>query len=271
MPPILRVSALKKVYGKKDPFVAVDGISFFLKPGEILGLLGPNGSGKTTTLYTLMSILNSPEISIVTIEDPIEYAISCAKQIQVNPKTGLTFANGLRSILRQDPNIITVGEIRDSETARIATNTALTGHLLLSTLHTNDASTTLPRLLDMGIEPYLVASTVRIAIGQRLVRKICIHCKEKNILASQHFSTHSYHGKGCVHCHGSGYSGRISINEVLVSTEAIRTAIINKASASELRLLAQRNGMTTMFQDGMKKVESGQTTTEEVLRVIHEE
>ena len=152
------------------------------KPNGMILATGPTGSGKTTTLYTLIKMLNSPDVSIVTIEDPIEYAVDNIEQIQVNPHKGLTFANGLRSILRQDPNIIMVGEIRDAETASIAVNTALTGHLLLSTLHTNDAATTLPRLLDMGIEEYLVASTVNIAIGQRLVRKICEQCKEKEVL-----------------------------------------------------------------------------------------
>ena len=149
------------------------------KPYGMILATGPTGSGKTTTLYTIIKMLNSPEVSIITIEDPIEYAVNDIEQIQVNPRTSLTFANGLRSILRQDPNIIMVGEIRDAETANIAVNTALTGHLLLSTLHTNDSATTLPRLLDMGIETYLVASTVSIAIGQRLVRKICDHCKEE--------------------------------------------------------------------------------------------
>jgi type II secretory ATPase GspE/PulE/Tfp pilus assembly ATPase PilB-like protein len=215
---------------------------------------GPTGSGKTTTLYTLIKMLNSPEVSIVTIEDPIEYAIDDIEQIQVNNQKGLNFANGLRSILRQDPNIVMVGEIRDAETASIAVNTALTGHLLLSTLHTNDAATTLPRLLDMGIEEYLVASTVNIAIGQRLVRKICEHCK----------------GKKCEKCNHSGYLGRICINEILVADEAIREAILRKSSADEIRKIATSSGMTTMLEDGMQKVKAGITTMEEILRVIHE-
>ena len=245
---------------------------------------GPTGSGKTTTLYTLIKMLNSSEVSIVTIEDPIEYAIDEIEQIQVNAKAGLTFANGLRSILRQDPNIIMVGEIRDSETAGIAVNTALTGHLLLSTLHTNDAATTLPRLLDMGIEEYLVASTVSIAIGQRLVRKVCENCKEKikitdamraaltktpyaKLLAKTEYV---YYGKRCQECSMSGYSGRICINEVLVADNEIREAILKKSSANEIRKIAIKNGMTTMFEDGFKKVEAGLTTIEEILRVIHE-
>ncbi len=245
---------------------------------------GPTGSGKTTTLYTLIKMLNSPGVSIVTIEDPIEYAVGNIEQIQVNNHKGLTFANGLRSILRQDPNIIMVGEIRDSETANIAVNTALTGHLLLSTLHTSDAATTLPRLLDMGIEEYLVASTVSIAIGQRLVRKNCEYCKEKQLITTdmrdslngtvfgklaQSLDEVSC-GKGCDKCNHSGYSGRICINEVLVADEKIREAILRKASAEELKKIAISNGMTTMLEDGLYKVELGLTTIEEILRVIHE-
>ncbi|MEK7564057.1 MAG: GspE/PulE family protein [Patescibacteria group bacterium] len=245
---------------------------------------GPTGSGKTTTMYTLIKMLNSPEVSIITIEDPIEYAVDEIEQIQVNARCGLTFANGLRSILRQDPNIIMVGEIRDAETASMAVNTALTGHLLLSTLHTNDAATTLPRLLDMGIEEYLVASTVSIAIGQRLVRKICSNCKEKitithamkESLAGTPYSAllfnndFVYKGKGCETCGNSGYKGRICINEVLVADTEIREAILRRASANEIKKIAIKNGMTTMFEDGFQKVKNGLTTVEEVLRVIHE-
>jgi type IV pilus assembly protein PilB len=254
------------------------------KPNGMILATGPTGSGKTTTLYTMIKMLNSPEVSIVTIEDPIEYAVSDVEQIQVNARTGLTFANGLRSILRQDPNIIMVGEIRDPETASIAVNTALTGHLLLSTLHTNDAATTLPRLLDMGIETYLVASTVNIAIGQRLVRKICEHCKEKIDVTSalkESFSNTAiskliqdekklFKGKGCDKCNLSGYIGRICINEVLVADDEIREAILRKASSSEIRKIAIKNGMTTMLEDGFRRIKNGETTIEEVLRVIHE-
>ncbi len=254
------------------------------KPHGMILATGPTGSGKTTTLYTMIKLLNSPEVSIVTIEDPVEYAVPDIEQIQVNARTGLTFANGLRSILRQDPNIIMVGEIRDPETAGIAVNTALTGHLLLSTLHTNDAATTLPRLLDMGIETYLVASTVNIAIGQRLVRKICDHCKEavemtaaiKESLKSNSLSRlvvegeTLYHGRGCDKCNNSGYRGRICINEVLVADDEIREAILRKASASELKKIAVKNGMTTMLEDGFRRARMGDTTFEEVLRVVHE-
>jgi type II secretory ATPase GspE/PulE/Tfp pilus assembly ATPase PilB-like protein len=254
------------------------------KTSGMILVTGPTGSGKTTTLYTLVKMLNNPGRSIVTIEDPIEYAVSDIEQIQVNPKAGLTFASGLRSILRQDPNIIMVGEIRDSETAGIAVNTALTGHLLLSTLHTNDAPTTLPRLLDMGIEEYLVSSTVSLIIGQRLARKICEHCKEKvKFTKSENESLEDsplgdaieddeifYKGKGCDECNGSGYSGRICVNEVLVANEKIKEAILRKATALDIKKLAKNQGMTTMIEDGLHKVREGLTTFEEVLRVIHE-
>ncbi|TSC70183.1 MAG: general secretion pathway protein E [Parcubacteria group bacterium Gr01-1014_46] len=268
-------------FSKSDRKKIMDAIR---KPSGMILSTGPTGSGKTTTLYTLIKILNSPEVSIVTIEDPIEYAINGVEQIQVNTRSGLTFANGLRSILRQDPNIIMVGEIRDNETASIAVNTALTGHLLLSTLHTNDAATTLPRLLDMGIEEYLVASTVSIAIGQRLVRKICSNCKKKWTIPDSLKESLSgtpfekllnkkqwfYEGMGCEQCDGNGYKGRISINEVLVADETIKEAILRKAPASEIKKIAIARGMTTMIEDGFHKVESGLTTLEEVLRVIQE-
>ena len=259
-------------------------ITALKKPNGMILATGPTGSGKTTTLYTMLKMLKSPEISIITIEDPIEYAIEEVKQIQVNARTGLSFANGLRSILRQDPNIIMVGEIRDSETANISVNTALTGHLLLSTLHTNDAATTLPRLLDMGIEEYLVASTVSIAISQRLVRKICPDCKENlemNESARESLAKTAlvkmikkdqkiFRGKGCDKCNQSGYVGRVAINEVLVADNVIREAILRKASAAELRNIATKHGMKTMLEDGFSKAEEGLTTIEEILRVTHE-
>lgn len=255
------------------------------KPTGMILATGPTGSGKTTTLYTVIKMLNSAEVSIVTLEDPIEYAVSGIEQIQVNHNAGLTFANGLRSLLRQDPDIIMVGEIRDPETASIAVNTALTGHLLLSTLHTNDAATTLPRLMEMKVEPYLVASTVNIAIAQRLVRRICEKCKEKvdmtdavkETVASLALSQPPkstvtlYKGKGCDDCNGSGYRGRITISEVLVSDGPVRDAILNRAPASEIRRIAIENGMTTMLDDGFTKASEGKTTLEEVLRVVSHE
>ncbi len=258
------------------------------RPHGMILSTGPTGSGKTTTLYTLVKMLNTKGISIVTIEDPIEYAISGITQIQINQRSGLSFSQGLRSILRQDPNIIMVGEIRDAETAGIAVNTALTGHLLLSTLHTNDASTTLPRLLDMGIDAYLVASTVNIAIGQRLVRRICEHCKEEHRLneaeqtslreslptrlnlPGQELPDLFYRGRGCKKCDNSGYIGRIGINEVLEVGTEVRDAILRKASALTIKHIAVANGMTTMFEDGFNKAVEGKTTIAEVLRTINE-
>lgn len=254
------------------------------KPYGMVLATGPTGSGKTTTLYTLVKMLNQPGISIITIEDPIEYSLSGVNQIQVNSRSGLTFANGLRSMLRQDPNIIMVGEIRDVETAQLAVNTALTGHLVLSTLHTNDAPTTLPRLLDMKVEPYLIASTVNVAIGQRLVRRICASCKQEHVLSQAErdslaesvrpeflakFSTF-YSGKGCDTCNHTGYFGRVGIHEVLEVDQDVRNAILEKASSSVIRDIAVKNGMTPMLEDGFLKAAQGLTTIEEVLRMRYE-
>ncbi|OGY62338.1 MAG: hypothetical protein A2745_02845 [Candidatus Harrisonbacteria bacterium RIFCSPHIGHO2_01_FULL_44_13] len=254
------------------------------KPYGMILATGPTGSGKTTTLYTIIKILNIPDVSIVTIEDPIEYSVEGIEQIQINSRTGLTFATGLRSILRQDPNIVMVGEIRDEETAGIAVNAALTGHLLLSTLHTNDAATTLPRLLDMKIEPFLIASTVNIAIGQRLVRRICSGCKEKKKITEDEFTSLAevlspgtlnrdmefYAGKGCDSCDRSGYKGRIGIHEVLEVNDEVREALMRRADAGEIQKIAVKNGMTPMLEDGVQKALVGITTVEEILRVIHD-
>ncbi len=244
---------------------------------------GPTGSGKTTTIYSVLKILNTREKNITTIEDPIEYRIKGVNQIQVNPKTNLTFANGLRSILRQDPNVVFVGEIRDSETAGIAVNAALTGHLVLSTLHTNDAATALPRLIDMGVEPFLVASTVNIIIAQRLVRKICDMCKVSYSMAvtdlihnlpqeviKKHFGEKHeilvYRGQGCKVCHSTGYTGRVGIFEVLEVTKSIRKLIIEKNDSDVITKKAVEEGMTTMLDNGLDKVIGGITTIEEVFR-----
>lgn len=274
-------------YSEKDRGIIMKAIK---NPYGMILATGPTGSGKTTTLYTILKILNTKEVSIITIEDPIEYSLEGIDQIQANTRTGLTFATGLRSILRQDPNIIMVGEIRDEETARIAVNAALTGHLLLSTLHTNDAPTTLPRLLDMQIEPFLIASTVNIAIGQRLVRKICENCKVNKAISTDELKTLSESisteilskyekitkskkfskGSGCEKCNNTGYQGRIGIYEVLEVDDDIRKAVIRKADAGEIRDIAIKNGMTTMIGDGFKKASEGITTIEEILRVIHE-
>ncbi len=252
------------------------------KPYGMILATGPTGSGKTTTLYAILQTLNTREISIVTIEDPIEYYVPGITQIQVNPQTNLTFAAGLRSIVRQDPNIILVGEIRDSETAGIAVNAALTGHLLLSTLHTTDAATTLPRLLDMGIEPFLIASTVNVAIGQRLMRRLCEHCKEEYLLSSEERAslidvipkdlmtqrTHGWRPRGCSLCNETGYSQRIGIYEILEITESIRRLIMKRAPADEIRAAATAEGMTTMLEDGFHKAVAGLTSIAELLRVI---
>ncbi len=251
------------------------------KTAGMILITGPTGSGKTTTLYTLIKMLNKVDISIVTIEDPIEYAIEGVKQIQVNTKNGLTFANGLRSILRQDPNIIMVGEIRDIETASIGVNTALTGHLVLSTLHTNDSATTLPRLLDMKVESFLVASTVSLVIGQRLVRKICENCKiekkfkkeEQNqieTIFSKKLLNILFIGQGCEFCNNTGYRGRLVISEILVMNNNIRRAILQKASSDEIAKLATKNGMKTMLEDGYDKAVLGLTTIDEILRVAYD-
>jgi len=248
---------------------------------------GPTGSGKTSSIYSILKILNTREKNITTIEDPVEYRIRGVNQIQVNTKTNLTFANGLRSILRQDPNIVFVGEIRDSETAGIAVNAALTGHLVLSTLHTNDAATTMPRLTDMKVEPFLVASTVNIVIAQRLIRKICVNCRISFIVTEgdlkkslpvdvikRHYVTTGekkevrlYKGQGCKICHFTGFSGRIGIFEVIDVTTRIRELITQKASADEIKKQAIAEGMTTMLDDGLQKVAKGMTTIAEVLRI----
>jgi type IV pilus assembly protein PilB len=245
---------------------------------------GPTGSGKTTSIYAILKILNTREKNIMTIEDPVEYRIQGANQVQVNAKTNLTFANGLRSILRQDPNIIFVGEIRDSDTAAIAVNASLTGHLVLSTLHTNDASTAIPRLIDMKVEPFLVASTVSIIIAQRLVRQICSSCKISEELPmaniTKHFSQELakkyfgvkqnvtvYKGKGCKICHQTGYVGRLGIFEVLEVTKGIRKLITERVDADQINQAAIAEGMRTMFDDGLAKIAEGLTTFEEVIRV----
>lgn len=252
------------------------------KPHGMILVTGPTGSGKTTTLYSVLNILNTIEVKICTIEDPIEYGIGRVTQIQVNPKTGLEFATGLRSLLRHDPDIIMVGEIRDQETAEIAIHSALTGHLVLSTLHTNTAAGAIPRFLDMGVEDFLLASTVNAVVAQRLVRKICNSCITKYTpeagilkklskdlgvdLSNQKF----YKGQGCTQCNNKGYQGRIGIYEVLEGSDKIRVLISEKATSDEIQKQAVSEGMITMLQDGLDKVSSGLTTIEEVIRVGRE-
>lgn len=250
---------------------------------------GPTGSGKTTTLYALMNILNKPQVNIVTIEDPIEYNMRYVNQTQINPAAGVTFASGLRALLRQDPNIIMVGEIRDAETAGIAVQSALTGHLLMSSLHTNDAPTAVPRLFDLAVPPFLVSSVLNLVIAQRLVRKICQVCaysyeagpelgkviadqfKELGIEESARMPKTIYRGRGCSACGQTGYKGRLGIFEVLEVADKIRKFIAGpQFDLDGLRAAGRRGGMKTMFEDGLEKVELALTTVEEVLRVIRE-
>ncbi len=257
------------------------------KPWGMILSTGPTGCGKTTTLYSILKILNQKEVNIATIEDPVEYNIDGITQIQINPRTDLTFASGLRSIVRQDPDIIMVGEIRDAETAGIAVNSAMTGHLVLSTLHTNDAPTTLPRLLDMGIEQFLIASTVNIVIAQRLIRKICPHCIKTSTVNLEELSKtmpiaileklargkeniEVYKGAGCKVCKDTGYHGRTGIFELMEIDDDIRKLIMENADADKIKKKAVENGMTTMFDDAREKVLNGITTIEEMLRVVKE-
>lgn len=256
------------------------------RPHGIILVTGPTGSGKTTTLYSVLSKLNSTKVNIVTLEDPIEYQISGVNQVQINPQAGLTFASGLRSFLRQDPNIIMVGEVRDSETTDLAVQASLTGHLVFSTLHTNNASGALPRLLDMHAEPYLIASTVNCVVGQRVVRTICPTCKEakevkQEIIAQLKVVLDGlfefakkpiklYFGKGCLHCNNTGYLGRVGIFEVLIVSEKIARMIFNRETSQSIERQAVLDGMITMKQDGFLKVIEGVTTIEEVLRVAEE-
>ncbi len=270
------------------------------KPNGMILVTGPTGSGKTTTLYTIMDILNTPEVNISTVEDPVEYRMPRINQTQINTKIGMTFAVGLRALLRQDPDIIMVGEIRDNETMEIAIHAAMTGHLVLSTLHTNSAAGTLPRLLDMGAEPFLVASTVNVIIAQRLVRRLCPDCKQEYTLGEKELKTlrdnfdmeeileflkkdeeikdkmngknswdkiKFYKPKGCEKCSGEGYKGRVGIYEVLENDADIEKLVSQRASAESIEKKARENGMITMVEDGFKKAVAGITSIEEILRV----
>jgi type IV pilus assembly protein PilB len=296
----LRVSTIPTVFGEKVVLRILDkskGLielknlgflaeqldqfkSIILKSYGIILLTGPTGSGKTTTLYAALNKVNSNEKNIITVEDPVEYKLNRVNQIQILPKIDLTFANALRSILRQDPDVIMIGEIRDTETAQIAVQAALTGHLVLSTLHTNDAASALTRLIDMGIEPFLISSSVIGVIAQRLVRVICEKCKEEYVpsediiygLKIKDRLNHEskiklYRGKGCSFCKNTGYYGRISIYELIVLDEEIKSLIVTKASSNVINELALKNGMKNLKDSGMEKALQGITTIEEVLRV----
>ena len=246
------------------------------KPYGMILSTGPTGSGKSTSLYSILQMLNKPDVNAITLEDPVEYRIDGIRQVQLNVRAGMTFASGLRSILRQDPDVIMVGEIRDSETAQIAVQAALTGHLVLSTLHTNDAPGAVSRLMEMHIEPYLVASVLLCSFAQRLVRKVCPHCAEpydppRALLElfgiKETDKANFLRGKGCYHCGNTGYLGRIGIFEVMPVTTEIQEAIVRSAHAQEISAIAQRLGvMSTLAQDAASKVRAGITTVEEALR-----
>ena len=257
-----------------------------LRPHGIIIVCGPTGSGKTTTLYSVLSKLNTTRVNILTLEDPIEYQIGGANQVQINPEVGLTFATGLRSFLRQDPNIILVGEIRDSETSELAIQASLTGHLVFSTLHTSNAAGTLPRLTDMGAEPFLLASTMTAVLGQRIARRICNQCKVDyvppkpligelrktlgDLMTVKDEEVKLYKGKGCDYCGHSGYQGRIGIFEVMTISDAISKLILQKADATSIEDQAKKEGMITMKQDGYLKVLAGISTIDEILRVAQD-
>ncbi len=295
----LRVSSIPVLHGesivmrildKEDIVIDLDKLGFsdetlaqfhrlIQKPNGIILVTGPTGSGKTTTLYGALDKINSPDRKIITVEDPVEYQLKGVNQIQVKPRIGLHFADALRHIVRQDPDVIMIGEIRDLETAEIAVQSALTGHLVFSTLHTNDAPSAITRLLDLGVESFLLSSTVRGILAQRLVRVICPHCREKDpSIANREemapfgidAAVDLYRGKGCEKCTHTGYLGRAGVFELLLVDDDIRRLILRKADANELRQAAIEQGMQTLFQDGAAKIRRGITTLSEVLRVTQE-
>lgn len=301
----MRVSTMPTVYGEKIVLRILDKSNFLLdveklgfcvenfrkwkdamrRPYGMILVTGPTGSGKTTTLYATLAALNKPEQNIVTVEDPVEYTLPGINQVSINNKAGLTFANALRAILRQDPDIVMVGEIRDHETAAIAVQAALTGHLVLSTLHTNDAAGTLTRLVEMGIEPFLVASSVIVAEAQRLVRAICSGCKEPYTASREDLlemglpdpedvlkgaqSVTLYRGKGCPRCGNTGYKGRLAIQEIMELTPPVRALIAEDATTDRLKECALNEGLISLKEDGLRKAIAGQTSLEEVLRVAY--
>ena len=292
----LRVSLLPTVYGEKTVIRILGGQTVVLErkqlgisdanmllfdkitksPNGIVLVSGPTGSGKTTTLYTLLKELNKPEVNIITVEDPVEYRLAGVNQVQVNVKAGLTFANGLRSILRQDPDIIMVGEIRDAETAEIAIRASITGHLVLSTIHTNDAVSSVIRLVDMGIEPYLVSSSVVGVIAQRLVRNICPRCKasyrpshDEMLMLRMKDPSPLYKGAGCPACNFTGYKGRTGIHEVLVITREIRELVNRRSSLDQISQMAARQGTTSLQESCTELVLSGVTTVDEMIKVTY--
>jgi type IV pilus assembly protein PilB len=243
--------------------------------GAVL-VTGPTGSGKSTSLYAALGELNEPEKSIITIEDPVEYEVDGITQVQINPKAGLMFATGLRSMMRADPDILMVGEIRDRETAQIAVEGALTGHMVLSTLHTNDAPSAITRLIEMGIEPFLIASAVDCVVAQRLARTLCQHCKKRTIVPVDVIREHGFHAQfdleayepvGCVRCSGMGYRGRVGLYEVMAMSDEIRALTLSRASSDEIGAVARTEGMRRLREDGLDKVRAGVTSMAEVARV----
>ena len=301
-PVYMRVASLPTVYGEKivirlldrsNVMLQLEQLGFsevalgrytksFTKPYGAILVTGPTGSGKSTTLYGTLNILNTPDKNIITVEDPVEYRMAGINQVQINPKAGLTFASGLRSILRCDPDIIMVGEIRDKETAQIAVESALTGHLVLSTLHTNDAPGALSRLTEMGVEPFLTASAVDCVIAQRLVRKLCEYCREeyepsremverlgfRKDVVENWKEVRLYKAVGCARCNGTGYKGRLGIYEIMPVTEALQRLIVERKSADELMRVAMAEGMISLKDDGLERALQGITTVEEISRVI---
>ena len=292
----LRISMLPTVYGEKVVIRILGGSSGALDrsqlglsennaelfdritkaPNGIILMSGPTGSGKTTTLYSILKELDQPDVNIITVEDPVEYKLEGVNQVQVNMKAGLTFANGLRSILRQDPDIIMIGEIRDSETAEISIRASITGHLVLSTIHTNDAASSVTRLVDMGIEPFLVASSLIGVVAQRLVRNICPRCKvayrpshSEMLMLEMKEPENLYKGEGCPYCNFSGYKGRSGIHEILVVTKEIRELINRRATLDQIQQLAIRQGMETLRKSCTDLVLQGSTTMDELLRVTY--
>ena len=246
------------------------------QPNGIMLVTGPTGSGKTTTLYSVLNELNSPDVNIVTVEDPIEYQMQGIGQVQVREKIGLTFAAALRSILRQDPDIVMIGETRDHETAQIAIQAALTGHLVLSTLHTNSAAGAITRLIDMSIEPFLIASTIVSVVAQRLVRKLCPHCKQiykpegailRRLGLSEHDAGVFYRAEGCQECGQTGYKGRLAIFEIMEMSHEVARLTMQRADTTTIQDAARKQGMTLLVEDGIRKIREGLTTIEEVLTV----
>lgn len=293
----MRVSIIPTVYGEKVVLRILDKTAVALdlnqlgfepqdlerfrtaikSPYGLIFLTGPTGSGKTTTLYAALNEIKSPDLNVVTIEDPVEFHLDGVNQVQARASIGLTFANGLRAFLRQDPDVIMVGEVRDLETAQICIRASLTGHVVLSTLHTNDAVGAIGRLADIGVEPYLLVSSLRLIAAQRLVRRLCIHCREPYEPSPQLVSQLGleekqviYAAKGCEKCNHSGYRGRVALYEVLLLTDTLRSALAQRAPLHEVKSMARKEGMQTLFESGVKKVKEGVTSAEEVMRITLE-